>query len=74
MVIDAFRQPIHSTGFNLDVWVGPQRLAKETMIPERKQRLDDLGFVWDPYTEQWEEGFSKLQQFKDTVRISIVGM
>lgn len=47
MVIDAFRQHIHPTGFNLGAWVGPQRLAKETMIPEREQRLDDLGLVWD---------------------------
>ena len=46
MVIDAFRQPIHSTGFNLGAWVGTERLAKETMIPERKQRLDDLGLFW----------------------------
>ena len=38
---------------------------KTAMPPERKQRLDDMGFVWDPYAEQWEEGFSKLLQFKE---------
>ena len=33
------------------------------MSPERRQRLDALGFVWDPLTAQWEEGFSALQSF-----------
>jgi len=33
-------------GFKLGVWVGTQRSAKVTMSPERKQRLDDIGFVW----------------------------
>ena len=35
------------------------------MSSERKQRLDDIGFVWDPIAEAWEEGFSKLLQFKE---------
>jgi len=34
-------------GFNLGYWVGKQRCAKDTMLPERRQRLDALGFVWD---------------------------
>ncbi len=41
------------------------RENKDTLTPERLERLDALGFVWDPHTEQWEEGFSKLQQFKE---------
>jgi hypothetical protein len=56
----------HKEGsFALGNWVGTQRRGKETLPAERRQRLDDLGFVWDPNTEAWEEGFSKLQQFKD---------
>ena len=35
------------------------------MSPERKQRLDDIGFIWDPFAEAWEEGFNKLLQFKE---------
>ena len=35
------------------------------MAPERRQRLDYIGFVWDALTEQWEEGFSKLVEFKE---------
>ena len=35
------------------------------MSAERRQRLDDIGFAWDALTESWEEGFSKLLQFKE---------
>jgi hypothetical protein len=51
--------------FNLGAWVGTQRKAKDSMSPERKQRLDDIGFIWDPFAEAWEEGFNKLLQFKE---------
>ncbi|MDC6454678.1 helicase associated domain-containing protein, partial [Planktomarina temperata] len=51
-------------GFNLGQWVLRQRTNKDSMSPERKQRLDDISFIWDPFTEAWEEGFSKLVQFK----------
>ena len=52
-------------GFNLGSWVQNQRSSQDSMSPERKQRLDDIGFVWDSLTEAWEEGFSKLLQFKE---------
>ena len=52
-------------GFSLGKWASNQRKVKDRMTPERKQRLDDLGFILDPYTEAWEEGFSKLLQFKE---------
>ena len=64
----------HKEGdFSLGNWVIGQRTVKDTLTPERKQRLDALGFVWDPHAEAWEEGFSKLKQFKDregTCRVS----
>ncbi len=52
-------------GVNLGKWVSKQRTAKDQMPPERIQRLDDLGFVWDVYAEQWEEGFAALQAYKE---------
>jgi superfamily II DNA or RNA helicase len=52
-------------GFNLGQWIGKQRQAKDSMSSERKQRLDDLGFEWDALTAAWEEGFTKLLQFKE---------
>jgi superfamily II DNA or RNA helicase len=56
----------HKEGsFVIGTWVGRQRKNVETLSAERRQRLDDLGFLWDVFTELWEEGFSKLQQFKE---------
>ena len=56
-----------TSGYALEKWVGRQRTAykKGQLTPERIQRLDDLGFVWDPFAEQWERGFSELADFKD---------
>ena len=34
------------------------------MSAERKQRLDAIGFVWDPLESAWEEGFAALTTFK----------
>ena len=53
----------HEQGFRLRAWVNKQRQNKQTMSPERCQRLDALGFVWDPLATQWEEGVRSLQLF-----------
>ena len=34
------------------------------MPAERRQRLDAIGFVWDPLERRWEEGFAALSTFK----------
>jgi hypothetical protein len=26
--------------------------------------LDEIGFVWDPHTQKWEEGFAALKKFQ----------
>jgi hypothetical protein len=35
-------------GFELGSWVGVQRVNKRNMSLERRQRLDELGFIWKP--------------------------
>ena len=50
-------------GYRLGTWVDKQRQNQDEMLAERKARLDGVGFIWDPYTDQWEEGFRYLQAF-----------
>ena len=50
-------------GYQLGIWVISQRLKKDKLSSNQIDRLDASGFVWDPYNEDWEEGFRKLQQF-----------
>jgi hypothetical protein len=33
------------------------------MSQDRKERLEGLGFVWDPFEADWEEGFKRLQAY-----------
>ena len=50
-------------GYSLGAWVNTQRVEQNGMSGERKARLATVGFVWDPYHAQWEEGFQYLQAF-----------
>jgi len=50
----------------LGPWVNRQRLArrKGNLPKDRIQRLDALGFAWDPLPAVWEEMFEALCAFK----------
>ena len=50
-------------GYGLGSWVGNQRAKQGSLPSERKQRLDDIGFIWAPHTTAWEEGYQKLLSF-----------
>jgi hypothetical protein len=51
-------------GFNLGNWVGTQRHTKDLLSAERRNLLESLtGWSWDPHTEQWDEGFTNLQEY-----------
>jgi hypothetical protein len=52
-------------GFDLGRWVSRQRGYKDTLLESRRQRLDELGFVWDPHEAAWEEGFRCLMLYKE---------
>lgn len=51
------------SGYGLGQWSSTQRKNKNTMPPERRQRLDALGFAWDTFAVQWEEGFRCLERY-----------
>ena len=52
-------------GLNLTQWVRNKRFKKDALTPEQIERLDSLGFSWNPQTEQWDEAFEALQKFQN---------
>ena len=49
--------------FNLGNWVHHQRALKQSLMQDKIEQLNSLGFIWDPIQLRWEEGFSLLLQF-----------
>jgi hypothetical protein len=39
-------------------------MALNDHTDSRKQRLDAIGFIWDPLDFSWEQGFRALEEFK----------
>ena len=50
--------------YKLGRWVAVQRFKEDTLSPERKKRLNAIGFVWDAHDAAWEQGFAALTKFK----------
>jgi superfamily II DNA or RNA helicase len=60
------RVPIghEAEGLNLGRWVSKQRTKRDSLSPDQLKRLNALAFGWDPFSEQWEEGFAALEKFR----------
>ena len=50
-------------GFAVASWIRTQRKTKDKISPDRIERLNSIDFIWDPFSEAWEEAFTKLLQF-----------
>jgi superfamily II DNA or RNA helicase len=58
--------PYTVDNYRLGAWVIKQRAKRVEgrLDPERQQRLQVLpGWSWDPYADQWQEGFSRLKDY-----------
>src|SRR5262249_8834300 len=60
------RVPVTYKDKKLTKWVQHQRTfaRKGILSTARKQRLDDIGFEWDPRETDWAEGFRYLTIYK----------
>lgn len=52
-----------TNGLNLGSWVARQRHPKSSLSADKINRLKLLGFIWDPFAEQWDEAFEVLKAF-----------
>ena len=50
-------------GFQLGTWVARQRRDQLKLLSDRKRRLDELGFDWDPRAAKWAEGYARLAEY-----------
>lgn len=55
---------IDELGDRLGVWVRTQRTKMYQLAEKRKERLDKIGFVWDPFEAKWNAGYEALQVYK----------
>jgi superfamily II DNA or RNA helicase len=54
-------------GYQLGRWQGTQKASykKRTIFPERIIRLEEIGFTWDQFEEQFEKGFQETLLYKE---------
>jgi superfamily II DNA or RNA helicase len=51
-------------GHKLGAWVSNQRHGRNNLPEDRLNRLNSIGFSWDPIDEHWEKGFDELNFFR----------
>jgi hypothetical protein len=47
----------------LGIWIKTQRKIKDALSSDQINRLNQLGFSWDPFAEAWEANFNALKKF-----------
>jgi superfamily II DNA or RNA helicase len=55
--------------YPLGRWVSKQRVtySRGTLDADRQRRLEEVpGWTWDPFVDQWEEGFSQLLHYVES--------
>jgi hypothetical protein len=52
-------------GYGLGNWVSNQRKKQGSFTSDQRNRLDELGFVWDVNSYVWLEGFQWLVSYKE---------
>jgi superfamily II DNA or RNA helicase len=50
-------------GLNLEHWVEIQRRQTEKIPENRKKKLNECGFIWNPRHERWLNAFEVLQNY-----------
>ncbi len=57
---------IHPEKTNLDHWMRTQRTVykKDKLSKERIEKLEAVGFIWDPTDTEWEDSFTALSEFQ----------
>lgn len=56
-----------SDNVKLAQWVSTQRTMRNRgkLSPERIERLDGLGFDWEPFKNQWDEMYKRLARYRE---------
>jgi hypothetical protein len=54
-------------GKKIGNWVGVQRqfYKKGNLSNEKIKKLEDIGFIWSPHEQKWEEMFELLKEYKE---------
>ena len=58
-------QDEHFQGHPLGSWVSRQRAPQTILSHERKQRLNDINFIWDALSYRWDKGLELFLEFKE---------
>ena len=62
----------HYDSVMLGRWVSKQRQKKDFLTKHKIEKLDSVGFLWDPFSVLWEHGLEKFLRFIDREKHTLV--